>query len=137
MSLTKDLTVFFENCQCRNAIKDLSNKIIGACISVHNELGCGLLESCYRKALYFEIRSQGLSVSYNAPFNVSYKGNQVGEFFADLVVECKVIIELKSVKALGTIHEAQLLNYLHISGFRLGYLVNFQGERLIWKRFVV
>ena len=62
---------------------------------------------------------------------------KVGEFYADLAVEGKVIIEIKAVKALSSAHEAQLLNYLHISGCRVGYLVNFQGIRAVWKRFVV
>ncbi len=117
--------------------EELSNKIVGSFISVHNELGTGLVESCYHNALYFELKSLGLNVGYNAPFNVSYKGNSVGEFYADLVVGGKVIIEIKAVKALASVHEAHLLNYLHISKCRAGYLVNFQGERAVWKRFVV
>ena len=115
----------------------LSNKVVGGFLRVHEELGMGLLESCYHNALYFDYKALGLSVSYNAPFNVSYKGEQVGEFYADLAVEGKVIIEIKSVKVLSSAHEAQLLNYLHISGCRVGYLVNFNGERAVWKRFVV
>lgn len=115
----------------------LSKKIVTGFIAVHNELGPALLESCYHNALFFELRSQGLKVGYNAPFEVKYKGEVVGEFYADLAVEGKVIIEIKSVKALSAANEAQLLNYLHISGCRLGYLVNFQGSKAIWKRFVV
>jgi len=61
----------------------------------------------------------------------------VGEFYADLAVECKVIIEIKAIKALSAANEAQLLNYMHVSGCRVGYLVNFQGSRAVWKRFVV
>ena len=78
-----------------------------------------------------------MSVGYNTPYTVSYKGHSVGEYLADLAVESRVIVEIKAVKALSAAHEAQLLNYLHISGCRLGYLVNFQGERAVWKRFVV
>ncbi len=115
----------------------LSNQIVGCFIRVHRELGMGLLESCYHNALYFELKEQGLCVAYNAPFNVFYKGQQVGEFFADLAVEGRVIIEIKAVKALSSAHEVQLLNYLHLSGCRVGYLVNFQGARAVWKRFVV
>lgn len=76
-------------------------------------------------------------MGYNAPFNVYYKGEQVGEYYADLFVNNKVIIEIKAVKTLAPAHDAQLLNYLHISGCRLGYLVNFQGQRVVWKRFMV
>ena len=117
--------------------EELSNQIVGCFIKVHNELGCGLLESCYHNALYFELKSVGLSVGYNVPLNVFYQKQQVGEFYADLVVNNKIIIEIKAVKALGPSHEAQLLNYLHITGCRLGYLVNFQGQRAVWKRFVL
>lgn len=104
---------------------------------VHGELGAGLLEQCYHNALFFELKSAGLSVGYNVPFNVEYKGNVVGEYFADLVVGNKVILELKSVKAFNDAHRAQLINYLHISGCRLGFLFNFQGMQLEWQRFVV
>lgn len=117
--------------------KELSYKIVGCCMQVHSELGCGLLEQCYHNALYLEIREAGLHVQYNAPFEVKYKGNTVGEYLADLVVEGKVILELKSVRQLAEAHQAQLINYLHISGCRVGYLLNFQNNRLEFQRFVV
>ena len=117
--------------------EELSNKIVGGFIRVHGELGPGLLESCYHNALFYELKSAGLGVVYNAPFNVFYRGEQVGEFYADLAVNSRVIIEIKAVRALSAANEAQLLNYLHISGCRVGYLVNFMGERVVWKRFVV
>ncbi len=78
-----------------------------------------------------------MSVGYNVPFTVMYKGNVVGEYFADLVVNGKVTLELKSLKALGNEHVAQLLNYLHISECRLGYLLNFQNPRMEFKRIVL
>ena len=88
-------------------------------------------------AFFYELKSLGVNVGYNAPFNVQYLGQDVGEFYADLTVNRKVIIEIKAVKALSSVHEAQLLNYLHIGGYKLGYLVNFQGSRAVWQRFVV
>ena len=117
--------------------EELSNKIVGAFFRVHNVLGAGLLESCYHNALYFELRSLELNVAYNAAFNVKYQGETVGEFFADLAVENKVIIEIKSVTALAPAHEAQLINYLRISKYRVGYLVNFHGSRVVFRRYVV
>lgn len=117
--------------------ENLSKQIVGGFFRVHNELHGGLLESCYHNALYYEYKSQGLSVGYNAPFNVFYRGEQVGEYYADLVINGKVIIEIKSVSALSKAHEAQLLNYLNISKYRLGYLVNFHGSRVVFKRFVL
>ena len=116
---------------------ELSKMLVDGFIKVHKELGPGLLESCYHNALYFELEEMGLEVGYNAPFNVFYRGQQVGEYFADLLVNKEVIIEVKAVTALSTAHEAQLINYLRISGCRLGFLVNFRGQRAVWKRFVV
>ena len=117
--------------------KELCYKIVGCCMEVHTQLGAGLLEQCYHNALYFELKNQGHNVGYNSPFNVEYKGNRVGEYYADLVVNNKIIIELKSVKALSPAHSAQLINYLHISKCRLGLLVNFQNSQLEWRRLVI
>ena len=116
---------------------ELSEKIIGAAFRVSRELGPGLLERCYHNALYYELRSAGLAVVYNAPFTVRYRGEVVGEYFADLAVEGRVIVELKSARAMGPEHTAQILNYLHISGFKLGYLLNFQNRRLEFRRYVL
>ena len=117
--------------------QELSVAILDAVYAVHRELGPGLLEQCYHNALFFELQASGLSAGYNVPFTVSYKGAVVGEYFADLVVEGKVILELKSVRAFCGEHVAQLLNYLRISGCRLGYLLNFQGTRVEFKRLVL
>ena len=115
----------------------LSYNIIGCCMAVHSKLGPGLLEQCYHNALYYELRYRGLSVGYNVPYLVRYREQVVGEYAADLVVEDRVIIELKAVGRLSEAHTAQLINYLRISGCRLGLLVNFQGVSLEWKRLVV
>jgi GxxExxY protein len=117
--------------------EDLSVKILDAVFVVHRSLGPGLLEACYHNALFYELKSAGLPVGYNMPFSVSYKGHTVGEYYADLVVDGKVVLELKSVKALSNEHTAQLLNYLHISKCRLGFLLNFQNQKMEFKRMVL
>ena len=117
--------------------KELSDRLIGCCMEVHKTLGPGLLEQCYHNALYYELRKSGCTVGYNVPFSVVYKGQVVGEYFADLVVEHAVIIELKSAKHLTEVHAAQLINYLHIARLHLGLLVNFQGQHLEWQRLVI
>ena len=117
--------------------EELSTTIVDAVIAVHKALGPGLLEMPYHNALYMELRAQGLAVTYNAPFPVYYRGEQVGDYFADLVVEGKIVIEVKSVREVGQAATAQLINYLRISGCRLGFLVNFHGTRATWKRYVV
>ena len=114
--------------------EDFSYKVIGCCMAVHNSLGGGLLEQCYHNALFYELKAGGLNVEYNMPFTVRYRNQIVGEYFADLMVESKIIIELKSVGKLAEAHMAQLLNYLHIAKYKLGFLVNFQPAELEWKR---
>ena len=117
--------------------KEKAYRVVGCCMEVHSKLGAGLLENCYHNALYYELKATGFSVGYNVPYNVFYKGQQVGEYYADLVVDSEIIIELKSTKALSQAHVAQLINYLHISGCRLGLLVNFQGSSLEWRRIII
>ena len=116
-------------------LRDLTYAIIGSCFKVHQGLGRGLLEACYHNGLFYQLQREGLRVGYNTPFPVEYLGHTVGEYFADLVVEGRVIIEVKAVTMLASTHTAQLLNYLAISGCPVGLLVNFQGSRLEWKRF--
>ena len=117
--------------------ESLSKIILDAVFAIHRELGPGLLEQCYHNALYYELKTHGLPVGYNKPFPVLYRGQVVGEYLADLVVENSIVIEVKSAKALSNEHVAQLLNYLHISGCRLGYLVNFRNTRVEFKRLVL
>ena len=114
----------------------LSYQVIGACMAVHGALGPGLLEQCYHNALYHEIVKNEMKVRYNEPYTVVHQGETVGEYLADLVVEDKIILELKSVQYLTDVHSAQLINYLRISGLKLGFLINFQGLKPVWKRFV-
>ncbi len=105
---------------------ELSEKIIGAAIEVHKELGPGLLESIYEAALFQELSSLGLHVQRQVPVETSYKGQKLGVGYRfDLLVEEKVIIELKAVEAISNIHVAQLLKYLKLSNLKLGLLLNF------------
>jgi GxxExxY protein len=117
--------------------KELSYTVVGALYSVHNILGPGLLESAYEGALVIECRRLGLQVEQQKVYPVYYKGELAGAYIADLVVENSLILELKSVQKLSPVMEAQLLNYIRLSGLRVGYLVNFQGTRVEFKRFVV
>ena len=105
---------------------DISERIIGCAIEVHKALGPGLLESAYEECLYYEIFQSGLRVEKQKPSPLIYKEVklEVG-YRLDLVVENKVIVEIKSVEALNDIHTAQVLTYLKISGCRLGLLMNF------------
>jgi len=105
---------------------EISRKIIGAAIEVHRALGPGLLESAYHQCLMHEMRLQGLSYESEAPIVINYKGFCIGEAYRiDLLVENKVIVELKAVDNLLDIHKAQLLTYLRSMDRRLGLLINF------------
>ena len=105
---------------------ELSTKIIGAAIEVHKQLGPGLLESTYETCLVYELKILGLSVSRQQKLPVVYKGIKLDAGYRiDLVVENKVIIEIKSVEALANIHTAQLLTYLRLKNLKLGLLINF------------
>lgn len=116
--------------------EDLTKKILGVCFEVLNELGPGFLESVYQKALVLALLQAGLKVKEQVPLTVLFRGQVVGEFIADIVVEGVVILELKSGKALSPEHEAQLLNYLKATGMKVGLLVNFGRPKLEWKRLV-
>ena len=114
----------------------LSNTVLGACFSVHNILGPGLLESAYEGALVIELAHRGVPVERQKVFPVYYKGELAGAYIADIVVDGKIILELKSAVRLTGVMEAQLINYLRLSKVSVGYLVNFRNTRVEWKRFV-
>jgi len=104
----------------------LSNQVIGAAIEVHRTLGPGLLESVYEQAMAYEVAALGLKVQAQLPLPVSYKSIRLDcGFRLDLLVENQLIVEIKSVEALAPIHDAQLLTYLKITGFKTGLLINF------------
>ncbi len=104
---------------------DLTEKILGAFYAVYSALGYGFLENVYVKALMIELKKRGLQVRDELPIHVYYDGQLVGEYFADLVVNDLVILEIKAVKALATEHEAQLLNYLKATPYEVDLLLNF------------
>lgn len=114
--------------------KELTEKIIGAAFEVHNTLGVGFLEKVYQYALVKELRLQGLQAEPEVKIPVYYKGELVGDYSADILVEGRIILELKALSALTTEHKAQLLNYLKATGFKVGLLINFGTSRVQIKR---
>ena len=113
---------------------ELTEMIIGCAMRVHSTLGPGFLESVYQRALEHELRKTGLRVECQLPLSVHYDGVIVGDFMADLIVEGKVMIELKANQALVLANEAQLVNYLTATGIEVGLLINFGAQRLEFKR---
>jgi GxxExxY protein len=117
--------------------KELSDKILGMAFSVHNILGPGLLESAYEGAFVVELENAGIKFERQRVYPLHYKGRLVSAYIADLVVDNTIIVELKSVKELHKTMEAQIINYLRLAKLEVGYLMNFNGVRVEWKRFVV
>ncbi|MEE8568543.1 MAG: GxxExxY protein [Anaerolineales bacterium] len=115
----------------------LTHQIIGAAMEVHRILGPGFLESIYQAALEFELQARGLHADSQRTLNVKYKDRIIGRFKADLVVEEKVIVELKAASDISTSFEAQLLNYLRATGIRVGLLLNFGAKSLQIRRRII
>jgi GxxExxY protein len=116
---------------------EITYQINGAVYEVNRELGAGFLEKVYQNALMMELEARGLKAQSQVPITVLYKNTEVGEYFADIVVEDRVILELKAVESLEKVHEAQLLNYLKATGYKVGLLVNFTHPKAVIKRFVM
>ena len=111
----------------------LSEAIIAAAYTVHKELGYGFLEKVYKNALAIELQENGLKCALESPLKVLYRGRTVGDYFADIIVEDKIIVEVKAVSDLEPIHEVQLVNYLKATGLNVGLLINF-GQSVKVKR---
>lgn len=119
------------------AEQELTYQIRAAVFEVSRVLGGGFLEKVYERALLKELLLRGLSARSQVPLAVQYKGETVGEYIADIVVEDRILLELKAQTDLSTIHEAQLINYLHASGTKVGLLINFTVPKAAIKRFLV
>ena len=113
---------------------DITEKIINAFYTVYNTLGYGFLEKVYRNAMVIQLDKLGLTVAPEAPIQVYYEGHLVGEYFADLLVNSAVIVELKAVRQLAEQHEAQLLNYLKATPYEVGLLLNFGPKAQIKRK---
>lgn len=117
-------------------LNDLTQKVIGCAFEVSNVLGCGFLEKVYEKALVHELRIARLSVQAQYLISVYYKKTIVGNFYADILVEKSILIELKALNTLDSKHHAQCLNYLKASGLNLCLLFNFGQPKIQIKRII-
>ncbi|MFQ6678770.1 MAG: GxxExxY protein [Fidelibacterota bacterium] len=111
-------------------LNKITEKIIGCAIEVHKKLGPGLLESVYEKALCIELRIAGLKFERQKSLPVLYKNESIGEFKIDILVENKIVLELKSVERHDPIFEAQILSYMKLGNYPLGLLINFNSKLL-------
>ena len=119
--------------------EELTQKVITCCIEVHKELGPGLLESVYESALAIELVRRGMLFQRQMPLPLIYKGEGIGEFRIDLLVEDTVVVEFKSTQHHDPLFEAQLLSYMKLGGYKVGLLINFNSFLLTKgiKRFVL
>ena len=114
--------------------EELTGKIIEACFEVSNELGAGFLETVYQNALIIALREKGLAIEAEVPLSVNFRGKSVGHYYADLLVENKVVVELKAVSTLTPDHQAQVINYLKATKSNVGLLVNFGRPKIEIRR---
>jgi GxxExxY protein len=124
------------NADERGFFDSLTEQVLSAIFEVSNTLGAGFLEKVYERALLIELGVRGIRATAQTSLAVTYKGRSVGEYFADILVEDVLVIELKCVERLGNEHMAQCLNYLRASGLSRCLLVNFQQPKVEWKRIV-
>lgn len=115
--------------------KEITDSILKAYYAVYNQLGYKFLEKVYQNAMYFELKSKGLKVEAQKQIKVYFKNQLVGEYFADLLIEDKVIVELKACELLMNAHIAQIMNYLKATEIEVGLVLNF-GEEPEFKRIV-
>ena len=104
---------------------------------VHNKLGCGFLEKVYENALMIKFKTSNIKAKQQHPLKVYFEGKVVGEYFADIIVEEKIILELKCVSEISDIHRAQMINYLKATKLKLGLIVNFAKPKLQYERIVL
>lgn len=114
---------------------DITQEIIGAAFEVHRELGYGFLEKVYQRALSHELSLRDVDNDLESPLKVNYKGEAVGDYYADLLVSHEVVVELKVAKTYNPLDEAQLLNLLKGTRKTVGLLINFGREKVEFKRF--
>jgi GxxExxY protein len=116
--------------------KDLSYKIIQLALEVHNELGCGFLEKVYENALMMLLERENIPAKQQAPADVYFHEKVIGQYFADILVDNKLILELKTVDTIANVHRAQVLNYLRATGIKLGLIMNFAKPKFEYIRLV-
>jgi GxxExxY protein len=112
-------------------------KIIGCAMEVHNELGHGLREKTYERALCREFGLQNISYDQQAVYPVFYKGEQIDDYIPDLIVEKRVVVDAKTIEAICDEERGKMLNYLKITGLKVGLLINFKHPKLLWERVVL
>jgi len=121
----------------RAALNSLAEAVVGAAYEVSNTLGAGFLEKVYESALRNELELRKIPANTQVPYRVVYKERYVRDYLADLVVDGRLLVEIKCVQQLGDVHRSQCVNYLRASNLHLALLINFHHARMTWKRIVL
>ena len=117
--------------------KELSYKIVGLAMEVHSKLGFGFLEKVYENALMILLEKNGIPAQHQAPVRVYFEGKVVGDYYADILVDNKIILELKAIDKIIDVHRAQVLNYLRATGLSLAMILSFGKSSFEYERFVI
>ena len=117
--------------------KELSYEIVGVAMGVHNQLGNGFLEKVYENSMMILFEEKSIKAKQQQKINVMFKNRVVGDYIADILVEDKIILELKTIDKITNVHRAQLLNYLKATGLKLGIIINFKNRKLEYERIVL
>jgi GxxExxY protein len=117
--------------------KDLVYRIVGSSLAVLKELGHGLREKTYERALCVEFRHQGIAFSQQVAHPVHYRGEQIDEYIPDLEVEGRVIVDTKTIPCITDTERGQMINYLRVTGLKVGLIINFKNPKLEWERIVL
>ena len=138
MNLDVNLDVFLYLCSKRENMyihQTLTGKVIGACYTVHNELGCGLYERVYQEALAIVLREEGIPFEREKHLPIEFHGQTLDcDYIADFLIDNTIILELKAVSEINSVYESQVINYLKATGLQVGLLVNFGSEELQVRR---
>ncbi|MFW6286707.1 MAG: GxxExxY protein [Candidatus Sumerlaeota bacterium] len=116
--------------------KPESDLLIGCAMEVHNSIGYGFHEKPYENALVVELRRRNIACEQQRSFDIMYKGEKVGEYIPDLLVFSKIVVDAKTIDKITDLEIGRMLNYLKVTGYRLGYIINFKNAKLQWKRVV-
>lgn len=116
---------------------EITYRVIGLAMEVHNKLGAGFLEKVYENALMVALRREGIRAEQQVPIKIHFENVVVGDYVADILIEEKLILELKAVEAISAIHRAQVINYLKATGVRLALILNFGNPKLQHERLVL
>lgn len=116
--------------------RDLSYKLVGLAMEVHRDLGYGFLEKVYENSLMIQFRNNDIKASQQSPIKVFFRDEIVGDYVADIIVENKIVLELKTADSISNSHRAQIINYLKATKYQVGYLLNFGSKKLEYERFL-